>query len=1334
MANARVRSRWRTFGRVAAVAALLVAATLWAIGRWVVPGLLVKEIQKVHRGRVVLRGWRLGWRSAGLGGISLSEGQAKTDPVWAEIGRIDVDLGILDLLRGKRLPTNVVVTNLKLTYRVNEKGIPLTIPPIQFDTATATPQIPLPNVSVRNLDLAFLQDGRPHFLAKGIQARLTPDPATKNLGGILSGKLDDSYWGKWTIVGRVAPGFKTGDFTLSGGCPTTNMEKLLSIPFVPSVVWTHVTADGPMEASLFLAFDLKSKTTPITTKTTVVSRGATLGLPNLNLNLVDSTGSATVDGGVVTFTALQGNAIGGQMSGDGNLSWVSDVPMLHLNLRLNRLEVARLREKWLPTAPRIDGTLVGGADLAIAFTEGTIDLTGTSGTAEILNAMVVGLPVEHLRLSLAKERTVAADLPETPLIPGSRIPGTLGASGEFNAIEAREAVDRLVALGVISPLPVSGKLNVRFDVRTPLDGRLKRAAGYKVFAVASLAEGSLFDVPVQALSGRFDLDRGVLTFNDVKGRLAPAKDPKAGPQLAFTGFGGIAVDPREELAFHIETNPFSPAALAEVLGSQAVPVAGTVSLDVNAHADAAHLTDPLAWNGNGLLISDRLASTAETGPKLFVADLKAPIEIADGRLSIPSLAASLEGEPLYASLGVGLKAPFAFAANVDLPRRDLLVWLDRLEANPLDAGGFDGLLSARIESSGTLRPFASTVEGSGLLANLRKGNTNIGDVPFRFELPEVGRLVVHVLNARTFGGVVSGEVRAPIGRLADPSRGIDGWATLKSVDLHRIFALVPVDRLPAISGRADGRVEFLVPPLPKGELPPPLPESAKNGDPSSTSTLAKLDRDDARINLILHAPDLVVGGTKADRIDATAWVRKRNVHYDVLARGFGGKVKLVGDARMQGAGFGSVAGTSAKLNAAELDLADVFRAFKVESARPLSGVGSANVEMEATPSASAVWAKGDIRLRDLRWGSFGSLGRLNGRFEYDPKSWHLDNLDGRLFGGVVSGGAWTESSRAGASNSRFELAVDRADLAEVLAFEPRLSKLVRGFCSLKLAGRREDVARFDGMLTIPSATTAGVSLSSFIMPLEIETPLGSNIGSVRCRSFKGRIAGGGFRGDCSFRFGEDRSFHTKFVVSALELDTITRGLSNGRRPAAGRIQGTILIEGRDPSRPRDYRGRVDLDLDNGRLFELPVLKELGRLLGSKSGGLFDDGDLHATISNGELNVEQLTLQGKLLQLHVTGTVGFDQRLNLEVLVNTPDLIPETGQALISLIPGLGAVIGRREAASAKVGGYLSNKLLKFRVGGTLSNPAINIDPAVMVGEAAVGFFADVLKLPLNLLR
>lgn len=111
-----------------------------------------------------------------------------------------------------------------------------------------------------------------------------------------------------------------------------------------------------------------------------------------------------------------------------------------------------------------------------------------------------------------------------------------------------------------------------------------------------------------------------------------------------------------------------------------------------------------------------------------------------------------------------------------------------------------------------------------------------------------------------------------------------------------------------------------------------------------------------------------------------------------------------------------------------------------------------------------------------------------------------------------------------------------------------------------------------------------------------------------------------------------------------------------------------------------------------------------------------------------------TLEGRLVQLHATGTVGFDGQLNLEVLINTNQIIPETGQALVARIPGLRDVLGRSRDAVLKVSNFLSNRLLKLRVSGTIRNPSVAIDPSIVVAETAVAFFAGVLKLPLGFLK
>lgn len=137
---------------------------------------------------------------------------------------------------------------------------------------------------------------------------------------------------------------------------------------------------------------------------------------------------------------------------------------------------------------------------------------------------------------------------------------------------------------------------------------------------------------------------------------------------------------------------------------------------------------------------------------------------------------------------------------------------------------------------------------------------------------------------------------------------------------------------------------------------------------------------------------------------------------------------------------------------------------------------------------------------------------------------------------------------------------------------------------------------------------------------------------------------------------------------------------------------------------------------------------------ARGGGLFEDGDAQGTLYNKTLFIEQLTLRGRLLQVHATGTMTLDGDLNLEVLVNTNQVIPQSGLALVGIIPGLGQVLGRGEEAFIRVANFLENRLLKFRVTGTLDSPTVQLDAGVAVGDTAVGFFSSVLKVPLGAAR
>ena len=147
-------------------------------------------------------------------------------------------------------------------------------------------------------------------------------------------------------------------------------------------------------------------------------------------------------------------------------------------------------------------------------------------------------------------------------------------------------------------------------------------------------------------------------------------------------------------------------------------------------------------------------------------------------------------------------------------------------------------------------------------------------------------------------------------------------------------------------------------------------------------------------------------------------------------------------------------------------------------------------------------------------------------------------------------------------------------------------------------------------------------------------------------------------------------------------------------------------------------------------WRMPVFRELDRFLGaSRGGGLFEEGEVRGNIGNETLYIEQCTLSGRLVQVHALGSVTFKGGLNLEVLVNTNQTISQSGMTLLNVIPGLSEVIGQSEKVLLKLTSFLSSRLLKFRVTGTVQSPNVAIDPSVDVGGSAVGFFSNALKMP-----
>jgi translocation and assembly module TamB len=1344
-----MRIRRKTWALLGIGTVAVVAAAVLVVRAWVVQAVIVRQIEARYGGKVHVRSWWLGRHSSGITGLELHEGPAADSPVWATAERVETDLSLGDLLHGRTSPGRVVIDRPSITLRLGRDNKFLTDIPIRAGGKSGGSR---PPVEARDATLTFRQEGRPEFTIHNINASLSPEA-----GGVsaATAKADDPAWGPVTASGRFAPGFATGRLDLDAASIPSSPEKAASVPYAPPTVWEHVEPTGPLAVRLNLGFGDEGG---LSYRVEVASRGATLDLPKLGIAARETAGSMVYDRKVATLEHVRGAALGGRLDVDGTLDFNPDPSRFALALRLAKIDVARTPQSWRLGNAGITGRLTGRADLRMALRPEGVDLTGTTGHATVEGATVEGIPARAVRLDLEgtggdlkyqSEEDAETPKPAGALrdgeIPradpvlrlasfhvvqeskvergGVLLPKAITTRIELDDVDLRDVVKRAEKSGVKVPVEVRGLATLKAVVTVPL-GALKSLRDYRLKGTVTIDDLSIGGVRPGPLRARVGLDRGVLALNDLTGRLAEVNDGtmangrmtearppdfRSSPEAAPLPPGGFRIDlraeldPQGKLSAKVEGRALPLARLAEAASGKVEGVSGAVDAQGVAEGDLEHAGDSKAWAVRGKLRGDRLAIE-----RLTLDRVAADVRLADGKLTLDPLAADLDRQPLRASVAAELSKPYAFEAKLDVEDWDVA----RLaSAVPALARGPElaGRLRAKGTAEGTLEPREIRTNGAGLLQGAQAGDVDVGDVPFAWRT-EGETIRLRVDRARVFGGTLAGEATVPAG-----GGTIEGRASVAGIDLGQVARLA-TGGFP-MAGRAGGTVRFRIPEHPEDEGA------------------------DGVLVADLTAPDLTVRGTSASELSARARLRRGVVSCELTARGLGGTLSASGTApvsALHGGEAGAMAGT---LRARNIRLEGLWPALGLAGPLgPLRGLANLAIDVRpsvrktgASPSRSVPVVTGGFGLGALMWGRNWPLGRLQGRFSYGPEGWRVDLVNASLFEGDATGSIRGTTDADGVSRATFRADIERARMHQVLAVAPLLGGGFEGFGSIHMTGQLNGSVHADAALDIGAARVFRIPLARLEVPATLDYAPDAGSGTLRIPRWSARVAGGRAWGTGLLRLGAETGHAGTIEFAGLDLETLARAAAFEGGRASGKLNGKISWTGKDPARLRQLRGLVDLDLDDAELFELPVLRQLGQFLGASRGGVFNDGDLHGVLDDDRLVVEDCTLAGRLVQLHATGTVGFDGRLNLTVVVNTPQIITETGQALLNLIPGLRRQ-SRRPELLARFGSYLSNRLLKFRVGGTISHPSINSDPTVLITEGAVNFFADVLKLPFNLLR
>ncbi len=1357
------RKRWRLLALGFVVATLILSIGLI----WVVPAVIVGQIQNQYRGRVTIDGWWFGFSSAGVKGLSLHEGLEKDSPVWAKAERVETDLSIGRILRGQFEPRRLVLESPILDFRLDADGQPLTHIPLEPASEDST-EAP-PAVEVRNARVRIEQQGRPEMVVSGVSASLLPT----SLGGAqLKAGTEDPYWGSWNVTGTLEPGLAIGRILLQGKGIDAEPDKVLRIPFVPAEVWENVEPQGPLDVRLAILLDAEAEE-PVQALTEVQFLEASLTLPPFGFTAERTTGELIVEpDGLVRLENLEGQALGGTVQAEGTLDFRIPEPVFQISMTLDQVDVSRTPEVWqLGELGLTSGQMSGAVQLKVVLAEDRVDLSGTTGEATIRDALVGDIPVKSLRLVLraegdelrydtpaspsettrkilgaihllALQAASLSDVFHTMVIvqdpkaieepqeaagvpdqapdqgqdppragPAFQLPQSISTEIELEDVDLRQLVERLKTFNIDLPVDVTGRLSLKARATIPLR-TLNDLTAYQFEGEATLVSAHIAGMDIGRARAKIELIDGVLDLTDFVGQLVSRPDgvaesppeesdliPLEGPlpSGAFRGHLRAELAPAGPFRADFEAFELPLEELAAPALPHPTPLTGLLSLNVVASAEVEKMADPNAWDVSGTLHSEAITYLGKT---LDAVDAEFAID--DGRFLLDRLDAKLNDQPLAGSGSIALSEPYAFQGRLDVADwslDDLFVFVPTIP----DPAPVSGSIALQARAEGTIQPLVLSTVGDGQLGQFQAGPVNLGDVPFHWESAEdQAEILVEIREARPFDGLLKAEARIPL----STERPVLGFAVLQEINMEQVARAIPGDAL-QLGGQASGRVDFNIP-LQSGPDDPAI-----------------------HADVVLVAPDLTVQGIPAKAVTADLDVRDGKLEYEIFAESLGGKLRFKGD-------FPLFEDPNVNMNEAQVQvqlvgfrLANLWPVIGMTGAPTnLRGLGAVDANVLVTlnpffPRASAV-----VEVRELNWGGNFPLGRVRATLGISPLTTQIHSLTGELLGGTLGGSARPETL----GRTAFEVRLDRASLARLLAFDPALARRVQGTGRLQLSGVYGEAMRASGEIRVSNAKVGGVSVADLRLPLHLNLQAGGRSGSLEVRRAYGRVSGGQIRGDARFGIGDNQAFTSSLRLGSVDIEGISRLLTDSPRPASGRVSGKINLSGRDPEQLQTLRGKIDLDLDDAALFDMPIFREMSQFLGSARGGIFEYGHLEATIANRQIQIEEFYLVGRLAQMRATGTIDFNQNLDIVVLVNTNQIISQTGESLVALIPGMTLVIGDRQRANRQVAEFLSNRLLKLHVTGDLNHPHVFIDPAVAVTDAAVGFFGGVLKLPLGALR
>ena len=257
--------------------------------------------------------------------------------------------------------------------------------------------------------------------------------------------------------------------------------------------------------------------------------------------------------------------------------------------------------------------------------------------------------------------------------------------------------------------------------------------------------------------------------------------------------------------------------------------------------------------------------------------------------------------------------------------------------------------------------------------------------------------------------------------------------------------------------------------------------------------------------------------------------------------------------------------------------------------------------------------------------------------------------------------------------------------------------------SLKLAGFPSGKGEFNAEKLI---APANLTLSALHTPVVIDNQ-GLTLAPLQAKAY-----GGNVQAAIKLTTGTAPGFTIDTELINLDVAALLKEITQGSAVLSGSLSAKASIQGSN-AEPQLAKGQGNLSVRNGRISGSKVLQELAAILNVPGLANPDLSELNAQyiIADERVVIKSASLRSTLFSADVNGSVGFNQRLNLDARVAfTP--------TLLNLIPA-----SIRQNIERSLG---PQSEIRFKIWGTAQQPQTNLKE-VLVTSAAKGLVDKLLK-------